>query len=89
MKSDTDKESFANVISGKTVLKSDVIDLLLKIIQAMTVSNEINMDEFEAANVNLNLDGEKAKEKNPPVSGSSGTQKGKTITGSKIVNNVL
>ena len=51
LKSEKEKESLANVISGKPVLKADAIDLLLILVQAMTVSNEINMEEFEAAKV--------------------------------------
>ena len=72
LKTETEKESLANVITGKTLLKSDAIDLLLALIQAMSVSNEVNMDEFEAAKVND--DSEDVNEKNPPKPGYSGTQ---------------
>ena len=61
LKTETEKESLANVITGKSVLKSDAIDLLLTLIQAMTVSNEVNMEEFEAAKINIV--GEEDKEK--------------------------
>ena len=62
LKTETEKESLANVITGKSVLKSDAIDLLLTLIQAMTVSNEVNMEEFEAAKINIV--GEEDKENN-------------------------
>ena len=74
LKSEAEKECLTNVITGKAVLKADAIDLLLTLIQAMTIANEVNMEEFEAAKVIL--DGEETKvEKNPPSPGSSGTQK--------------
>ena len=72
LKTETEKESLANVITGKSVLKSDAIDLLLTLIQAMTVSNEVNMEEFEAAKINIV--GEEDKENKNPKPGVSGTQ---------------
>ena len=50
LKTEAEKENLSNVLTGKTVLKADVIDLLLIIIQAMNVSNEVNMEDFEATN---------------------------------------
>ena len=85
LKSDTEKECLANVLTGKQVLKADVIDLLITLIQAMTVSNEINMEDFEAAK--LPLDGEEVvKEKKISEPGTSGTQKVVPNSGPKIVN---
>ena len=82
LKSEAEKECLSNVTTGKAVLKADAIDLLLTIIQAMTIANEVNMEEFEAAKVNL--DGEETKvEKNHPNPGPSGSQKGVLINGSE------
>ena len=54
LKTEAEKESLTNVLTGKTVLKADAIDLLLTILQAMTIANEVNMVEFDAAIVNEN-----------------------------------
>ena len=72
LKSEAEKECLTNVTTGKTVLKADAIDLLLTLIQAMTVANEVDMEEFEAAK--MSPDGEEANEINPPKPGSSGIQ---------------
>ena len=77
LKTETERESLTNVLTGKQVLKADAIDLVLTLLQAMTVANEVNMDEFEATKVNP--DGGEALEKNPPLPGSSGTQSDKNI----------
>ena len=51
LKTEKEKESLSNVITGKMVLKTDAIDLILSLIQAMTVSNEVNIQKL-----NLNFD---------------------------------
>ena len=38
LKTEAEKENLSNVLTGKTVLKADLIDLLLIIIQAMNVT---------------------------------------------------
>ena len=58
--------------------KADAIDLVITLIQAMTIANEVNMVEFEAAKVTQ--EGEEANEKNPPLPGVSGIQKDKKIS---------
>ena len=77
LKNEAEKESLINVLTGKTVLKADVIDLVITLVQAMTMTNEVNMEEFEAAK--MTSDGDEVKEKNPPAPGTSGTQKDKKI----------
>ena len=48
LKTEKEKESLTNVVTGKAVQKGDAVALLLSIIQAMTISDEVNMEEFEA-----------------------------------------
>ena len=65
-----------NVTTGKSVLKGDAIALLLSLVQALTLIDEGDKEEFEA--VTFVDDGEKMKEKDP-AQGSSGTQIGNGI----------
>ena len=65
------------VLTGKSVLKADVIDLLLIIIQAMNVSNEVNMEDFEATKINSDSDGDKNVD---PTQGPSGLQKNTEVS---------
>ena len=72
LKSETEKESLTNIISGKSVLKGDAIDLLLSLIQAMTIIDQVNMEEFEAAK--LEEEGKKDNEGSKDQPGTSGIQ---------------
>ena len=80
LKTEEERETFTNVITGKHVLKKDVIDLMLSLLQAMTMTNEVNMDEFDK----VNPEGEVSIEKNPPTPGSSGTQTDKKTENGKV-----
>ena len=61
--------------TGKPVLKGDAIALLLSLVQAMAIADEINKDEFKA--VRLGEEGENDDDKATlaPIPGSSGLQK--------------
>ena len=74
LKTEKEKESLINVTTGKSVLKGDAIALLLSIIQAMTIADEVNMEEFEAVRLTDDGDKEKAedKSKSEPTAGHSG-----------------
>ena len=79
LKTESERESLIKVLTGKNVPKANVICLVLTLIQAMTISNEVSMEEFEAANMSQ----DEEKERNPPVPGTSGTQKMEQISGSQ------
>ena len=49
LKTETEQESLTNIITGKSLLKGDAIDLLLSLLQAMTIVDHVSMEEFEAA----------------------------------------
>jgi hypothetical protein len=63
---------FVCISTGKNVLKTDVIDLFLTLIQAMNVTNEVNMEKFEENKANSDSD---TGEKTDPTPGPSGLQK--------------
>ena len=74
LKTEKEKESLINVITGKSVLKGDAITLLLSLVQAMTIADEVNMEEFEAVKINVEGEIENGKDGAPPTQGSSGLQ---------------
>ena len=47
LKTEKEKESLINVTTGKSVLKCDAIALLISLIQAMTIVDEKDGEEFE------------------------------------------
>ena len=49
LKTENERECLVGVLTGKQVLKADAIDLVITLIQAMPIANEVNMEEFEAA----------------------------------------
>ena len=46
LKTEKEKESLINVTTGKSVLKCDAIALLITIVQAMTIADEADGEEF-------------------------------------------
>ncbi len=72
LKTEAEKDILTNMLTGKNVLKTDVIDLFLTLIQAMNVTNEVNMEKFEEAKANLDRG---TDEKTDPTPGPSGLQK--------------
>ena len=80
LKMEKEKESLINVLTDKPVLKGDAIALLLSIVQAMTISDEVNMEDFESARL-----GDDGEEKNPPTAGHSGTQADKINSFIKVL----
>ena len=43
LKTEKERESLTNVITGKSVLKGDAITLLLSLVQAMTIADELTI----------------------------------------------
>ena len=54
LKTENERECLVGILTGKQVLKADAIDLVNTLVQAMTIANEVNMEEFEAANQQKN-----------------------------------
>ena len=74
LNSDKDKESLSNVISGKPILKADVLTLLRTLLQAMTFTDVLDDEEFNAV---IPDDDEVAEEsKGEPTKNKSETDPG-------------
>ena len=96
-----DQDSLRAVLSGKSVVKANVIGLVITLVRAMTITNEVDMEDFEAASVTAELrtqisdprpqNRETDEEELQPTQGSSGTQFNKVTqeSVSKQVKNIL